>query len=88
MKRKTVDIYFMICSGNVDWTWREQADLVKWTRVSVSPNFYSSNVPHNERDRDIIHVHEINVFLQIKHNGFTFFNLVPNSSIFTETTAT
>lgn len=48
MKRKTVDIYFMICSGNVDWTWREQADLVKWTRVSVTPNFYSSNLTTRE----------------------------------------
>lgn len=32
-------------------------------------------------------IHEINVFLQINILLF-FFNLVPNSSIFTETTAT
>jgi hypothetical protein len=27
------------CLGNTDWTWREQAELVKWTRVGQAHLF-------------------------------------------------
>lgn len=83
-------MFYDFCSGNVDWTWREQADLVKWTRVSVTLSLeLLSNLTMREieRDRDRETVYMKSMYFY-KLNILLFFNLVPNSSIFTETTAT
>lgn len=77
-EKQLLTYVYDFCSGNVDWTWREQADLVKWTRVSVTLSLeLLSNLTmrDRERQRQRDSIHEINVFLQIKH--FTFFQSSP-----------